>query len=203
MAAKTKYLFTWPIVCGCSYCISRWPTLLLDAWTKQKSRQQITASWSERGNKKREPTNTMIIRTAHIWSKWSEKRFRKCINTPRLCQSISPLSPHQHTSSHYSTQLNSTFIYTALHGYSKYLHFHLHNVWRTQDRVDRGCQEARHEGWSITLQFFSIYSKFLITSQAKSGNDPDFAKMVQAAADKVIAATAKESKGNGQKEKKK
>ncbi|KAH7263524.1 hypothetical protein BKA59DRAFT_540939 [Fusarium tricinctum] len=45
--------------------------------------------------------------------------------------------------------------------------------------------------------------KRVMKAEAKSGNDPDFAKMVQAAADKVIAATAKESKGNGQKEKKK
>lgn len=55
----------------------------------------------------------------------------------------------------------------------------------------------------MTLQFFSIYTKFPITSQAKSGNDPDFAKMVQAAAGKVTAAAAMESKGNGQKEQKK
>ncbi|KAH6969968.1 hypothetical protein DER45DRAFT_608678 [Fusarium avenaceum] len=45
--------------------------------------------------------------------------------------------------------------------------------------------------------------KRVMKAEAKSGNDPDFAKMVQAAADKVTAAAAKESKGNGQKEQKK
>jgi hypothetical protein len=49
----------------------------------------------------------------------------------------------------------------------------------------------------------STHSRLLTISQDKSGNDPDFAKLVQAAADKNAAVKAKETGGKGQEEPKK
>ncbi|KAM0230193.1 hypothetical protein ACHAP5_011424 [Fusarium lateritium] len=45
--------------------------------------------------------------------------------------------------------------------------------------------------------------KRVMKAEDKSGNDRDFAKLAQAAADKTAAAKAKEAGGNGQEEPKK